>query len=298
MKCSKIIEELEKLSPASCACDWDNVGLLAGDPGREVHTVYLALDATDEVIAEAAQAGAELLITHHPLIFGGIRRVSADDFVGRRVWALARENMAYIAMHTNFDVCVMAELAAERMGLRDTVVLEETGVLPPGMAGTPCGVAAGAAGASCGATAGAAGNSCGAAAAETAGTPCGIGRTGSLPQALTLGQCAALVKERFGAEGLRIFGDPGATVSRVSVCPGSGKSEIPLAIRQGADVLITGDIDHHSGIDAVAQGLCVIDAGHYGLEHIFVEYMAQYLRRNLPELTVAVREHIPPYSIY
>lgn len=261
MKCSTILEELERLAPASCACDWDNVGLLAGDPAREVHTVYLALDATDEVIAEAIRAKAELLITHHPLIFGGIRQVTTEDFIGRRIWTMARQNMAYAAMHTNFDVCVMAELAADRLGLRDAMVLEETGTAP----GTD--------------------------------TPCGIGRTGRLAQPMTLEQCGSLVKERFGLEGVHIFGDLQKTVSRVSVCPGSGKSEIPLAVKQGADVLITGDIDHHSGIDAVAQELCVIDAGHYGLEHIFVEYMAQYLGEKLPELDVAVREHISPYCI-
>lgn len=265
MKCSTVIEELERLAPAVYACDWDNVGLLAGDADRDVQTVYLALDATDEVIAEAVRADAQLLITHHPLIFGGIRQVTTGDFIGRRIWTMARQDMSYIAVHTNFDVCVMAELAADRLGLTDTVVLEETGVMPAGI-GEPL--------------------------------PCGIGRTGSLKQPVTLEQCAAMVKDRFGIGGVRIYGDPDRTVSRVSVCPGSGKSEIPLAIRQGAQVLITGDIDHHSGIDAVAQGLCIIDAGHYGLEHIFVEYMERYLGKRLPELTVVAREHIPPYCIY
>lgn len=280
MKCSTVIEELERLAPAAYACDWDNVGLLAGDAGRDVQTVYLALDATDEVIAEAVRADAQLLITHHPLIFGGIRRVTAEDFIGRRIWTMARQDMSYIAMHTNFDVCVMAELAADRLGLTDTVVLEETGAMPAGM--------------------GASWNGDGeTVSCDTDKTiPCGIGRTGNLKQPVTLEQCAAMVKERFGIRGVRIFGDPDRAVSRVSVCPGSGKSEVPLAIRQGAQVLITGDIDHHSGIDAVAQGLCIIDAGHYGLEHIFVEYMEGYLGKRLPELTVVAREHIPPYCIY
>ena len=67
----------------------------------------------------------------------------------------------------------------------------------------------------------------------------------------------------------------------MAVCPGSGKSVIGLAIEAGADVLVTGDIDHHSGIDAVAQGLCIIDAGHYGIEHIFIEDQRAYLEKCL-----------------
>lgn len=262
MKCSALVEVLERLAPAEYACDWDNVGLLAGDGECEINTVYLALDATDEVIEEAVRAGADMLITHHPLIFGGIRRVAADDFVGRRIWKLARHNISYYAMHTNFDVCVMADLAAERMGLTDTVVLDETGIRD--------------------------------------GKPCGIGRIGAPGKgtaAMTLGNCAALVKERFDIPQVKLFGDLDRDVERIAVSPGSGKSEIAFAVSKGADVLITGDIDHHSGIDAAAQGLCVIDAGHYGLEHIFVDYMAEYLQIGDLGLKVVTREHILPFVI-
>lgn len=257
MKCSVLTETLERLAPAEYACEWDNVGLLAGDGECEVSTVYVALDATDEVIDEAVRTGADLLVTHHPLIFGGIRRVSSVDFIGRRIWKLARHNISYYAMHTNFDVCVMADLAAERLGLTDTEVLEETGMRN--------------------------------------GRPCGIGRTGVFSG--TLESCAVLVKERFRISQVKLFGDRESPVHKLALSPGSGKSEIVHALSKGADVLITGDIDHHSGIDAVAQGLCVIDAGHYGLEHIFVEYMAEYLRKVNPELTVLTREQIPPFVI-
>lgn len=257
MKCSELTGILERLAPAEYACEWDNVGLLAGDGKCEIRTVYVALDATDEVIEEAVRGKADLLITHHPLIFGGIRRVAADDFIGRRIWKLARHNISYYAMHTNFDVCVMADLAAERLGLTETEVLEETGIWN--------------------------------------GKPCGIGKVGAFEG--TLENCAALVKERFYISDVKLFGDLERRVRKLAISPGSGKSEIAHAVSKGADVLITGDIDHHNGIDAVAQGLCIIDAGHYGLEHIFVEYMAEYLRRMNPQLTVLTREQIPPFVI-
>ena len=82
-----------------------------------------------------------------------------------------------------------------------------------------------------------------------------------------------------------------------AVSPGSGKSEIKNAIAAGADVLITGDIDHHEGIDAAAQGLCIIDAGHYGLEHIFITYMKEYLEQNCAGVEIAVQQKAFPYWI-
>lgn len=80
MVCREVIDILEEHSPGRYACTWDNVGLLVGDFGQEVKTVYIALDATDEAIEEAAAAGADLLLTHHPLIFQGLKQVNTADF--------------------------------------------------------------------------------------------------------------------------------------------------------------------------------------------------------------------------
>ena len=93
MRCSEIIEKLEALSPASFAEEWDNVGLLAGRRDKEVHTIYIALDATDEVIKEAVHLGADLLLTHHPLIFKKMSRITTEDFIGRRLVELLRKDI-------------------------------------------------------------------------------------------------------------------------------------------------------------------------------------------------------------
>ncbi len=237
----------------SGALNWDNVGLLVGDAEKEVHTVYIALDATDETIAEAVEAGADLLLTHHPLIFKGIRQVNSEDFVGRRVMKLIRHDIAYYAMHTNFDVAAMGTLAAERLGLWDAVVLQETG------------------------------------------TAFGIGQVGRLPREMTLSECAEHVKESFGLDQVKVFGCTEGLLQRVAVCPGSGKSVINDALEKGAQALITGDIDHHEGIDAVARGMAVIDAGHYGLEKIFIPYMKRYLEERQPKLTVEAQAEKQPF---
>ncbi len=255
----ELVRILEEQSPVEFACDWDNVGLLAGNLDKEIRKVYIALDATDEVVEEAVQAEADLLLTHHPLIFKGIKRITADDFIGRRLIGLIKNDIAYYAMHTNFDVKGMADLSAAMLGLEEPEVLDVVKVCD--------------------------------------GREEGIGRVGALMEPLALKRCADFVKAMFSLSHVKVFGDPERVIRRAAVSPGSGRSEIGNAIAHGADVLITGDIDHHDGIDAVAKGLCIIDAGHYGLEHIFIRYMKEYLEIRCRDLELVTQNITFPYWI-
>lgn len=259
MECKKVIEILEKQSPKSYACDWDNVGLLVGREDKEIQKIYIALDATDEVIEEAIANGADMLLTHHPMIFKGMKRVTQEDFIGRRIIRLIQNDMVYYAMHTNFDVMGMADLAADYLGISDTRVLEITSVSETGEEG--------------------------------------IGRYGSLKKEMTVRECCEEVKQAFSLENVKVFGNLERKVKTAAISPGSGRSVISNALQAGVDVLITGDIDHHEGIDAVAQKLTVIDAGHYGVEHIFIPYMEQYLKREAKELEIAVQPLTFPFQI-
>ena len=243
MKCYEIMERLEEVSPRSFAESWDNVGLLCGRAEKEISSLYIALDATREIIEEAKGVGADMLLTHHPMIFKPIKRVSGGHFIGDKILTLAESGICYYAMHTNFDVMGMADAVAEQLGLEDRKVLSVT--------------------------------------YEDELSKEGIGRVGALPMPMTLAECAEYVKSRCMIEQVKVYGMPAETIVMAAVCPGSGKSSIEDAIKAGADVLITGDIDHHEGIDAVEQGLSIIDAGHYGLEKIFVPYMEEYCRRKL-----------------
>ena len=205
MKCEEIMEKLETLSPKNYAEDWDNIGLLAGRRDKDVETIYIALDATDEVVEDAMRVGADLLLTHHPLIFKKLSRVNTDDFIGRRIVSLIQKDISYYALQTN---------------------------------------------------------------------------------------C-----ENFCVPSVRVFGDLGDIVEMAAVMPGSGGSYIKDAIHAGADVMITGDIDHHEGIDAVAQGLAVIDAGHYGIEKLFIPYMEEFIHREFPKLKVYRAEFCEPFVV-
>ncbi|MDO5418316.1 MAG: Nif3-like dinuclear metal center hexameric protein [Lachnospiraceae bacterium] len=250
MRCDEIRIELENLAPEDIACSWDNPGLLAGRAGKEVHTIYLALDADDQVVEDAVREGADLLITHHPLIFKAVKKINDEDFIGRRLLKLIQADISYYAMHTNFDSApgCMADLAAKRAGLAEgSDILEPEG--------------------------------------EVDGVAYGIGRVGSLERPMTLRELAGHVKKEFGLPFVTVYGDldSDAAVGLCAVSPGSGSSMIGAALSWGADVLITGDIGHHEGIDSLARGMAVIDAGHYGLEHIFMDFMEGYLKKRLEE---------------
>ena len=275
MICEDIMKVLEQQAPEAYACSWDNVGLLVGSKEKEIQRIYVALDATDETIREAISAEADMLLTHHPLIFKGIKQVNTGDFIGRRVIELVKNDMAYYAMHTNFDISGMAQLAAEKLCLSETRTLQpEQGIFGENK------------------------------------EPMGIGVVGMLPKSMTLMECIAYVKKSFAVDPVKVFAVDGALnedskatdesvalerVTRIAVCPGSGKGVIEDALKARAQVLVTGDIDHHEGIDAVAQGMAILDAGHYGLEKMFIPYMQAYLKEQLPGIDVIAQEPKQPF---
>jgi len=259
MKCKEITEKLEQLSPLSFASSWDNVGLLVGDKEKEIHRILVCVDVTDDVIDQAIHRGADMILSHHPLIFKGVKRITEDDYVGRRVLRLAQNKICYYASHTNFDVMGMADAAADELSLSKCEVLQIT--------------------------------------YEDEISKEGFGRIGMLERTMTLLECAEYVKQIFGIEAVNVFGNLDENVSKVAVSPGSGKSMIEDAVAADVDVLITGDIDHHDGLDATLRGLSIIDAGHFGLEKIFVPFMEQYLKREVQSVEVIRARQGCPFEV-
>ena len=126
MQCKEIIQVIEATFPRTAALGFDNVGLLAGRSEKEVSRIYLALDATDVVIDRAIKEGADMLITHHPLLFSAVKKVTDEDFITRRIVKLIQNDISYYAMHTNYDVLGMAELSGKIMDLQNGEVLDVT----------------------------------------------------------------------------------------------------------------------------------------------------------------------------
>lgn len=255
---SSVIDVIENRFQTCYKCDWDNIGLLVGDKEADIKKVYVALDLTDEVLEHAINYNADLIITHHPLIFKGMKSVTTDDFIGRRVHKLILNGINYYAMHTNYDMQAMGELAGELSGIENMCVLENYFV-------------------------------------DADSEKIGIGVYGSLNENVTVEEFAQKVKTVFDIEKVKIFGEKNDIINCVAICPGSGKSVVDCAIAVGADVLLTGDIDHHTGIDAKAQGLTIIDAGHYGIEHIFIKNMCDFLQQGLSGIEVTGEPHKEPF---
>ncbi len=172
---------------------------------------------------------------------------------------MAQADLCYYAMHTNFDVLGMADAAADELELKNPQVLSVT--------------------------------------YEDEIAKEGIGRYGKLDVSMTLAEFAEYVKKTFRLSNVIVYGDSETILETAAVLPGSGSDEIKEALEAGVDVLVTGDINHHAGIDALAQGLNIIDAGHYGLEKIFLPYMKDFFVRNMPGITVITAPDVSPFQV-
>lgn len=259
MLLKEIRNVLNREVPEKYAESWDHVGLVVGDENQDIKKVLVALDADDRAVEKAVEIEADLIVTHHPLLFHPLEHVTEQNFIGRRVRTMVKHNIAYYAMHTNFDKVGMADLNARELKLVNPKVLSVTD--------------------------------------ETEGGPMGFGRIGGLEKAETLAEFAGFVKDTYRLDEIRVYGDPDAQITCAAVASGSGKSSIPDAIEKGAQVIVTGDVDYHTAIDANAQGIFVIDAGHYGTEFGFIHYMADRMKEWFPDLEILEQDIRQPYHI-
>ena len=277
---SMITEKLEQLAPKAAACDWDNPGLLVGRSDREVSRIYVALDASCAVVDAAIDAGCDLIVTHHPIIFRGLKAINDQSALGLKLLDLIRNDVSVFSMHTNFDSCPggMADIVCAALGLRKTGLMEPTGFRPEE------------------AQNGAAeGLQLRVVETDEDVNPdaYGIGFTAELPELLSAAELAARVKACFGLPFVQYY-DAGMPIRRIACCPGSGRGELKEVLSLGVDAFLSGDMGHHEGLDLCEEGISLLDAGHYGLEHIFVHYIAEFLRTQFPEAEIIEEElHFP-----
>ncbi len=237
---------LDATIPFSWAEPWDRVGLLVGDASAPVTRVLVTLDPTRSALVRAAQAGANVLVTHHPAFLDPLETVVAAQGSAGVAFEAARRGVALICCHTNLDRSLQgADALPAALGLQVRGPLERRGagadaVLPTG---TPL-----------------------------AGRLCDSGETG------TLGALATLVGTRLGV-GVRVWGDPAAPVTLVALAPGSGRSLVDDALASGADALVTGELRYHVAHDALERGLRVIEAGHDATEWPLTEALAEVVGR-------------------
>lgn len=251
MKLKNLIFQLQKLAPTKFAADWDNPGLQLGARNKEVKKIMIVVDVTDDIVEKAIKNKVDLIISHHPLIFSAIKQITMDNFIQRRVLKLLQNDICLYVMHTNFDVTHMARIAGGKdyLNLDNMETLSTIGQVFSSTYGKYKDLAI------------------------------GYGVVGYTKyDNETLIGLANDVKRKFNIPSVRVFGEMQDYVHKIAICPGAGTGHIKDCLDYECDVLITGDVSHHVGIDAVAQGLTIIDAGHYGIEKIFIPFVAKYLR--------------------
>ncbi len=205
MKVKDITSVIESFAPLSLQEDWDNSGLCVGSPEQDVHGVLLGFDCTPALVDEALACGADLIVTHHPLIYGGIKKIFPEDPVGLALIKAISAGVAIYAAHTNADKVLegVSGAMARRLRLSGTEVLEK---------GSD----------------------------ET-----GFGVVGDLPHPMASEEFVEYVKEAFGLKVLRASRPLEIPISRVALCGGSGSSLISKAMASGAQAYVCGDITYH-----------------------------------------------------
>ena len=237
---------LDAAIPFLWAEPWDRVGLLVGDGDAVITRVMVSLDPTHSALERAAQAGANVLVTHHPAFLDPPETVVAGLGSAGVVFDAARRGIALIACHTNLDRS--PEGAGALPAALDLPVrgpLERRNPAPRADLSPD---------------------------APLAGRLCEPG------EADTLGTLATLVGTRLGV-GVRVWGDLESPVTLVALAPGSGRSLVDDALAGAADALVTGELRYHVAHDALEKGLLVIEAGHDATEWPLTQALARIVER-------------------
>lgn len=254
-----LLETVEALWPRSGAEDWDRIGLVTGDPDAIIDRVHLAVDPVRATVDEAVDAGASVLITHHPLLLREVTSIAEDTYKGALLAELIRGGCALIAAHTNADV---VEEGPTGVVMRRLGVLDLRPITP--LKDNPAR---------------------------------GIGLVGELPEAEPLGRFAQRVAALLPAtaQGIRVAGDFERPVRRIAMCSGAGDSLLGHSAVREADVYLTSDLRHHPASEALEQSLvtggpALIDTAHWASEWVWLDDAAERIRERHPELTVTVSE--------
>jgi len=251
MRLQEITAALESIAPLEHAESWDNVGLLCGDRDAEVRSALLAIDATLEVVAEAADAGCGLIIAYHPVIFEGLKRVVK----GQPAFEAVRRCIAIYSPHTALDVAA----GGTNDVLADAVSMQNRAPLRTSVR------------------------------ARERGTGEGIGRVGDIARTDRRAVVEQL-KRALGVEAALVAGPLDAPASRVAVCAGAGGDLLSAALAERADIFVTGELRHHDALRAASRGLTVIALRHSATERCALPALADRLRAMLTRLEVRISE--------
>lgn len=247
-----IVRFMEFIAPQSKKESWDNVGLLCGRKDKQVTTILVALDPFEDVAEEAVKLGADLIVTHHPLIFHPLYSLTDDTAIGRTAATLLRHDIAAFSAHTNLDIAPqgVGSCLARALGLEDISVIEPI--------------------------------------EKTADGVWGLLHMGTVaPQSLN--DFLAHVKRALQAPAVR-YAPASEKVHRVAVGGGACADEWKSAFAAGCDTFVTADARYNDFWDARDAGLTLIDAGHFYTENPVCTYLQRILQEAFPEIRVVLSQ--------
>lgn len=248
-----IINIIESVAPLSFQETWDNSGLQIGDKEASVSSVLLCTDVTDSIVDEAIEKGSQLIISHHPLLFHGLKTIQGATFQERAVIRCIQHGIAIYSSHTPMD-CYLHGVSgrmAEKMGIYSYRILH-----------------------------------------PTQGEDVGFGVLGRLPEEMAFGDLLKRVKDVFHVPAIRYIppkDGEDAMVRTIAMCGGAAAEFAEDAIEQGAEVYISADWKHHQFLQAAGQ-IGVMDIGHFECEQFTKEVIAELLVEH-DDLTVILAEN-------
>lgn len=257
-KIETVCKFLDTFAPPDLAEDWDNVGLLVGDTQMPVTRIMTCLTVTPTSAAEAINKRADLIVSHHPMPFRPIKRLTTADTVGQLLLSLAANRVALYSPHTAFDSATQGinQQLAAGLGLRKISPLIESTDLGPNL---------------------------------------GTGRRGCTIAPIVLGQLADRVKTFLCIDHVLACGESSHDATNVAVACGSAGQFLHDAKRVGCQVLVTGETTFHTCLEAEAIGMGLVLVGHYASERFAVERLAKILAREFDEIDswASTEEHDP-----
>lgn len=244
---------LQEKAPFELQLGFDNAGFLVGRGNAAVERALVALDITEPVIEEAVERGCQLIVSHHPVIWGGAKSVTDETVMGRKLLALAEHRIAAICAHTNLDAVAdgVNDALAQALGLAEIGQLRQDGV-------------------------------------DGQGRAYGIGRVGTVPEQ-PLYDFAMHVKKVLGSNGVRLV-NGGRPVRKVAVGGGSCSDMMEDALALGCDTFVTADVKYDGFLDARALGLNLIDAGHFPTENVVCPVLRDWLIEAFPQMEVMISQ--------
>ena len=330
VSCARVIEAIEAFCPPDLALERDPTGLQVGAPGRAVRRVLCTLDLTLEVAEEAKARGCDMIVAHHAVVFRPLEALRTDTPRGRLLAALLRDDVCVYVPHTALDVAPGGgnDALARVVGLVAPRPLEGTRERPQVLvlarrasdtdAQERASFGAGAltvehtSDLSWSVVPAARGQDVAAREAlltgqrahvvplASPGERFGIGRVGDLEPARTTRALATHLRDALGAPAVRVAArDPDRVVRRAAVLVGDGRRYVQAAHRAGAEALVTGDVDHHTALEALALGVDLIDVGHWAGERCVIDLLAEGLRTQLagePVEVLASRVSTQPFT--